>query len=125
MFVWETIRFVVVDAVWSIVSFPIWWYTVGAMKVLHLIRREAGALAQSLNLRVLLKFLFKPMFGQSDIIGRIISICVRIVHFCILATYSAIITILLVLLLIAWLLLPPFILYNVWFHLFGTTYAQL
>ena len=124
MFAWETIRFIAQDTVASIVWFPVWWYTVGTMKVLRLIRREIESLAKTLNLRVLWKFLFKPMYGQTDFFSRIISICVRIVHFCVLTVFSTIVTIALLLLLFIWLLLPPFILYNMWFHLFGTAYVS-
>jgi hypothetical protein len=124
MFAWETIRFLIVDTIVSIVWFPVWWYTTGTMKVLRMIGREVSSLAQTLNLRVLWKFLFKPMFGQTDIASRIISFCVRIVHFCVLTVFSVIVTLGLLLLLIIWLLLPPFILYNIWFHLFGTAYVS-
>lgn len=124
MFAWETIRFIVADTIMSIVWFPVWWYTTGTMKVLRMIGREIQSLGQTLSLRVLWKFLFKPMFGQNDIAGRMISVCVRIVHFSVLTVFSVVVIIGLLLLLLLWLFLPPFILYNIWFHLFGTSYAR-
>jgi len=115
--IWETIRFVVVDFTLSVLYFPVWWYTAGVMKVLRLIRREVSSLGQSLNLKVLAQFLFKPMFGQRDIAGRIISFFVRIFHFLFLLIFTIVVTLLLLLLLVVWLLLPPFLLYNVLYHL--------
>jgi len=123
MFAWETIRFILADAVASIVWFPVWWYTTGTLAVIRSITREVDSLAQALNLRVLLSFLFKPMFGQTDFVSRIISIVVRIVHFCVLTTYSLIIMLGLVLGLLIWLLLPPVLGALIWFNLFGTAYA--
>lgn len=103
--------------------FPVWWYTTGTMKVLRMVGREAQSLGQTLNLRVLFKFLFKPMFGQTGVVARIISVCVRIVHFCILTVYSVVVMFAFILLLIVWLLLPLFLVYEVWFNLFGTAYV--
>lgn len=114
---WGTIRFVVIDLIGNVVTFPVWWYTVGVMRVLRLIGREVGGLVQSLNLRILFQFLLKPMFGQYDIWGRIISFGVRIVHFFILLFTTVFYTIALSVLLVAWLLLPVIVVLSIMYHL--------
>lgn len=117
MLIWETIRFVIIDFALNVVYFPVWWYTTGLMKVVNLIRKESGGLIHSLNLRTLARFLFKPMFGQNDIWGRIISFYVRIVHFVVLTVYTCMYTLLMSCLLVVWVILPPLVLYMVFFQL--------
>lgn len=113
----NTIRVIAVDLVLNVVTFPLWWYTTGTKKVTQQILHHSRALAQSLRIRVLLRFLFQPMFGMTDIWSRIISFGVRIVHFIVLSLATFVYTLLLFVGLIVWLLLPPFILYNILFHL--------
>lgn len=117
MLIWETIKFLAVDLVASIIYFPVWWYTAGMMKVARLVSREVKSLMQTFNLKVLFQSLFIPMFGQYDLAGRIISFFVRIVYTSGLFVISVVYTTLLSVLLLLWLLLPIFILYNFLFHL--------
>ena len=117
MLIWETIRFVLIDFALNVVYFPVWWYTTGLLKVVQLINREAGGLIRSLNLRTLARFLFKPMFGQNDIVGRIISFYVRSVHFTVLTVYTVVYTIVMSLLLVVWILIPPMIAYMIAYNL--------
>lgn len=113
----ETIRFIIVDFVISIIYFPLWWYTEGLLKVVRMIVREIRGLAKTFNLKILFQFILKPMFGQYDIWGRIISFGVRIVHFTFLTMYTLVYSILLSFVLILWIVLPFFILFNILFHL--------
>lgn len=106
-----------IDLVVGIIYFPVWWYTEGLMKVVRLMAREAKGIAYALNLKILFRFLLKPMFGQYDAWGRIISFGVRIVHFFVLFIWAMFMTLSLLLLLIAWLLIPPFVLWNTLYHL--------
>ncbi len=124
MIVWETIRFVIVDLVLNIIYFPVWWYTIGLMKVVRLVVREARSLAQTFNLKILFQSLLIPMFGQYDLAGRIISFFVRIVYTSGLFVISIVYTVLLCCMLLIWLTLPLFIVYNALFH-FGIDYLNL
>lgn len=113
----NTIRFIFTDLLLSVLYFPIWWYTTGVKKVVELIVHHSRALAHSLRIGVLLRFLFQPMFGMTDIWSRMISFGVRVIHFLILSLATFLYTLLLFVGLIVWLLLPPFILYSISFHL--------
>jgi len=117
MLVWETIRFVAIDFAWGVIRFPVWWYTAGFLKVVNHLSLQAGVLAKSLNIKILSRYLLKPMFGQYDIWGRIISFIMRIVQFVILIIIASVYTLTMVILAILWLLLPLFIVYNIVFHL--------
>jgi hypothetical protein len=101
----------------NILYFPIWWYTEGAFKILKKISREIKEFAHSLNLGILFKYLFKPMYGLTDVWSRIISFMVRIVHFCILGSLALIWILVLIIFFLAWLALPIFIVYNILYQL--------
>lgn len=117
MIVWETLRFVIVDIIIQILYFPVWWYTEGTLKIVRSIVAQVKALGRSLGLKILFKFLLKPMYGQADIAGRIISFFVRNVHFIVLLTWATVYTAVLITLLFVWLLFPVLIVYSVTFHL--------
>lgn len=116
MILLRSLQFIFFDVLHSIVYFPVWWYTTGAKNVLLAIWREILSFAQSLRLSTLFRFLFKPMFGQYDTWGRIISVGVRIVHFFILLTGTIIYTIVLSLGFVVWLLMPLFVVWQIGFH---------
>ena len=116
MFAWETIRFISVEIFWSILYFPVWWYTTGLMKVVNLAINEITSFARAFALKTLLKYMFKPMYGYTDIISRLISLYVRIGYFLVLAVVSVLYTIALFILVVLWVIVPPFVLYNLFFH---------
>lgn len=112
----QTAQFIAKETVGSLLYFPIWWYTEGAMKVLRLIGREVGSFAKTLRIRTLFRFLLKPMFGQTDIWGRIISFGVRIVHAFVLLFVTIFYTIFLTLLFLVWIALPPLMIAALIYH---------
>jgi len=71
------LKYITLDIFLDILYFPLWWYTKGLKKVFNFIKEKAGDLAQTLAIKILLANLFKPMFGQYDRAGRIISFFMR------------------------------------------------
>lgn len=66
------------DLVGGIVLFPIWWYTRGVMVAG---KGALGAFAsadRNLGFSVWLKNLFVPMYGETELSGRIVSFGVRL-----------------------------------------------
>ncbi len=115
--VWQTIRFIFVDLIWQTLYFPIWWYTQGAYHILKLIFKEIKEFAYSLNLGILFRNLFTPMYGFRDLGSRVISFFVRIVYFFILLVITVIWLVLLIVIFFVWLILPAFVLYNLLYQL--------
>ena len=113
----DPIRFVLRDIVWSIIYFPIWWYTVGTFNVLRNIGKELRGFARAYNFRILLQFMFTPMYGQNDIVGRLISLYVRVAHFFLLSIYAILYISVLLIGLVVWVTFPIVIVYNVLFHM--------
>ncbi|HTM68677.1 MAG TPA: hypothetical protein VL426_05235 [Candidatus Binatia bacterium] len=103
------IRYLAVDVVGSLLYFPLWWFSAGAYRTgrfcVGTVRRQAQAFA----IGVWLRNLFTPMYGLRDWQGRIISFFMRLM---IVTWYSIVLTVmsvLMLLLFIAWLAFPLFV----------------
>lgn len=101
----------------SLLYFPAWWYGTGLVKIARNIVVQAQALIHTLNLPVLARFLFTPMYGLTDIWSRIISFPVRVVHFLVLSTLALAYIAWLIIVLLGWIILPLFIVYNIGYQL--------
>lgn len=56
---------------------PLWWYSGGLLKIGKWWWQEIRTGAKRLSLRILISHWFKPMYGQYDTAGRIISFFFR------------------------------------------------
>jgi hypothetical protein len=70
------------DVVFSIVYFPVWWYTEGLASVLRWSWRQISYQAASYALGLWIKMFFVPMYGQHDWAGRAMSVFMRFVVLC-------------------------------------------
>lgn len=113
----QVIGFIAKDIVWNTVYFPIWWYTRGILRILNLMKHQVSSLAKTLHIPTLFKYLFKPMYGYTDIVSRIISFYVRIVQFFVLVTITIFVVIGLIILLLIWIAAPLLVVYGIGFHL--------
>lgn len=73
------LRLIIVDTIGSVVWFPFWWYTTGLSHVVSYGFRAMRFRAQSYSLGIWVRHLFVPMYGQYDLMGRIVSIGMRLV----------------------------------------------
>ncbi len=64
----------------DIFYFPIWWYSVGFVRMLKGVWRFLIGQEQSLGFFIWLKNIFVPMYGQRDWAGRLISFFIRLVQ---------------------------------------------
>ncbi len=58
--------------------FPVWWYTKGVFRIGKTIGRAIARRQRSLALGLWIANLFKPMYGQEDWQGKIISFFFRL-----------------------------------------------
>jgi len=63
----------------NIITFPFWWYTVGLKKRFLGLINGISNLFRNLALKLMFTHLFKPMFGERSISGRIISFFMRLI----------------------------------------------
>ena len=82
---------------------------------------SASRYAASLSLKIWLKNLFVPMYGQYDLAGRIISFVLRIVVLFYRLVLFVIWVFVLLAMLCVWLFGPLVILWYIVFQLFGAT----
>lgn len=71
---------IVLDFVFHLVYFPLWWYTGGLRHVAQFAWRQIRYVHAYLVPDLWLKNLFVPMFGQTDWQGRIASFFIRVVN---------------------------------------------
>lgn len=101
----------VLEFLFDLVYFPVWWYTGGAKRMVlfcwHLLGDGNAYLAPGLWLRNI----FVPMFGQTDWQGRLVSVFMRLINV-IGRSIGLLIWLLVVLVLwILWIIAPLVILY--------------
>src|SRR3989339_1135624 len=106
---YRSIKFIFKDIVFDILSWPVWWYTSGAVNAIKKMGRVISQGNQELSLSVWTKNLFTPMFGQYDWQGRIISFFMRFIQVCLRSIALFIWLLVCVVLFFVWLSLPVFV----------------
>lgn len=113
------VKYLAVDSVGSLLYFPVWWFTRGAGRVAAYGFRTIRNAGHSFGVRIWFKNLFRPMFGQYDIAGRIISFFMRLI---IIVYYTIVLLLLMALvsaLFLGWLALPLIIGYEFFTQVVG------
>lgn len=75
----KTFKTLAWDFLIEVLYFPLWWYSSGLKKTSLAIFNSIKNTNRNLALSLLLKNLFKPMYGQSDKVGRAISFFMRLI----------------------------------------------
>ena len=101
----------------DLVYFPLWWYSRGLwhflIGLIHFLRDKQ----RTLGLMIWIKNIFRPMYGQQDWVGMLISFFMRLVQ---IIFRSLIMLFWMILSLAAfcfWLVLPPLVIYEIIFQL--------
>ncbi|MBU0706856.1 hypothetical protein KKG41_00605 [Patescibacteria group bacterium] len=115
-FILTSLKIVAVDISWSIVYFPIWWYSSGLKMAALFVFRKISDAEQALAIGILLRYLFKPMYADYTKSGRAISLVVRIIHLCVLLVLFIVATIFYFTLFIVWLMLIPAVIYFIYLN---------
>lgn len=110
---------VALDIVTDIVYFPVWWYTDGTNIVAKKLLAYLSDKQKSLGLWIWLKNLAKPMYGQYDWQGWLISFFMRLFQIIIRSIAMVFWLILALVIFSCWLVLPLFILYQIFYQLYG------
>ncbi|EKE07200.1 MAG: hypothetical protein ACD_18C00160G0002 [uncultured bacterium] len=101
----------ILELLWDMVYFPIWWYSDGARRALlfcsRLVRDVNGMLAPGLWF----KNMFVPMFGQDDLQGRLVSFIMRFFNTLFRTIGLFIWLFVVIVLFFVWILLPLVVFY--------------
>ena len=100
-----------VQVLWDFAFFPVWWYSVGLLRFLTILRNFLAERWMVIGAGVWLKNIFTPMYGQRDFASRAISFFIRL--FQIIFRFIAFIFFILltIVAVLIWLALPIVIVY--------------
>lgn len=73
----HTLKLFTWDLVYNLGYWPVWWYGQGLKDFFVFFRKQIKNVWHNRGLDVLIKNWFKPMYGQNDLQGRIISLFFR------------------------------------------------
>ena len=110
---YKSLKLIAIDIIWDIAYWPVWWYTRGFMLAAYFIGEKVIEQENFFGVRIWLKNLFVPMFGQYDWQGRIISFVVRFVNLIVRSILWFFWILICMILLFLWLLLPPLAIYMI------------
>jgi hypothetical protein len=112
-------KFVAVDLVGSVLYFPVWWYSGGAVRAARFCGGVVAGVARGLGCSVWIKNLFVPMFGQRDIASRIISFFMRLVTIIFYSVLLLILSVVMLAVFLLWLIAPLFVVFEFGNQLIG------
>lgn len=107
---------ILAEIIRDILYFPVWWYSRGLNNILKSLGKFLINKQKSLGLFVWIKNIFKPMYGQYDWQGMLISFFVRLVQIIIRSFVMLFWLVLVVVIICFWLLLPLLVIYKVIFQ---------
>lgn len=94
------------DLVREILYFPLWWYTGGLYKLAVFLSEFVIEKQKSIGLAVWAKNIFTPMYGQTDMAGKLISFVIRLIQVIFRSAAMLFWLALALLFVIAWVVLP-------------------
>jgi len=109
---------ILAEIIGHVLYFPLWWYSTGLMRLLNNLRNFLSDREKSLALLIWIKNIGRPMYGQYDWQGRIISFFMRLIQIIIRSFFMLFWLALALAILGLWALLPFIVLYNIYWQLF-------
>lgn len=104
------------EIVFDVFYFPVWWYSRGTLitlnKLFYFLRNQE----RSWGLFVWIKNIFRPMYGQTDLQGRLISVFIRLVQIIFRGAIMLVITLITFIMFLVWLIAPVFIVFEIIFQ---------
>jgi len=113
----RTISLILINEIKEVLYFPIWWYSKGLAKVLKGAWLFIKDSEQSFGLLIWVKNIFVPMFGQTDIAGRVISFFLRLFQILWKSIALLILIAAALIFIIIWFILPIFIIWQIIRHI--------
>lgn len=110
----QAVKILFIDLVGEILYFPIWWYTQGLKRTVLYVFNTIKNTNRNLAVGLMFKSLFKPMFGQYDREGRIISFFFRLILTFVRAIAFLVLVFIYLLMIIFWIFLPVVIVWGIY-----------
>ena len=101
----------------DIIYFPVWWYSRGLLNLFFKLKKFLYNKQRSLAILVWIKNIFKPMYGQYDFAGILISFFVRSFQIIFRSIVMLFWIIFAVIVFCSWVILPILVAYEIIFQL--------
>ena len=111
-------RYIVVEFLWDIIYFPVWWYTKGLARVANFCLTGVVSYVRNIGFVIWLKSMSKPMFGDYSKEGRIISFFMRIIVLIYKVINLLVRTVVFLAIFLLWVLLPALFIYYILYQIF-------
>lgn len=109
----NSFKFVAKDLVGNVLFWPVWWYSKGLALVFRYTIKSVSEQERRIGLRLWFLNLFKPMFGQYDWQGRLISFFMRLVMMIFKIMMFLVWILLMIIFLIVWVAGPVVVIYQI------------
>ncbi|MBT4517032.1 MAG: hypothetical protein HOC78_03990 [Candidatus Komeilibacteria bacterium] len=110
----QAAKILLIDLIGELLYFPIWWYTQGLKRVVLYVFNSIKNTNRNLAVGLMFKSLFKPMFGQYDREGRIISFFFRLILTFARTIAFLILVAIYLLAIVFWILLPVAVVWGIY-----------
>jgi len=104
------------DLIKEILYFPLWWYSRGLIQIFIRLKNFLVYKQRMLCIIIWIKNIFRPMYGQYDLPGQIISFFVRLFQIIARSLIFLFWFIICLLALFFWLILPILVIYEIIFQ---------
>ncbi|MBU4375295.1 hypothetical protein KKH38_02205 [Patescibacteria group bacterium] len=108
---------ILAELVRDIAFFPLWWYTTGLVKMIGWAKRFLSDRLKSLALLVWIKNIHRPMYGQYDWQGILISFFMRLIQIIVRSIVMLFWLVFVAAVLLFWLALPLAVVYEIVFQI--------
>lgn len=108
---------ILIDLTRDILYFPVWWFSRGLLRLLLILKNFLVDKQKSLGLLIWLKNIFRPMYGQYDFAGILISFFVRFFQIIVRSVILTFWFFCTLTVLLFWIILPFFIIYEIIFQI--------
>ena len=107
------------ELIGDVIYAPVWWYSRGFLKLLGGLKGRLVFFERSLGLRLWITTLGKPMYGQYDIAGKLISFFMRLAVLFWKIIIFLFYCLFLLLVILAWLVVPIWVVWQIVFQFTG------
>jgi len=108
----QSLRYIAIDIFGSLIYYPIWWYSVGVKLAAQKFWQNLVFRSRALGLGIQISNLFRPMYADYTITGRLISFFMRMVLLVFRILEMLFFLIWYALALLLWMILPIVIIIN-------------
>ncbi len=104
---------IIAELIRDIIYFPLWWYSRGLVLTTKGLIEFLAARQKSLGLLVWVKNIHRPMYGQRDWVGKLISFFMRLIQVIVRSIIMLFWVAVVFIFLCFWLALPPLVIIEI------------